>query len=75
MSTSQLKEKDGVQDGQTTTSVKDGSIEQIEHQVPPPLQRIDSHLDETRVKLGWRSWMVVFVTCFACVEAPPIDSR
>ena len=22
---------------------------------------------QTRPRLGWRSWMVVFVTCFACV--------
>ncbi|MCJ1307023.1 hypothetical protein MMC25_000669 [Agyrium rufum] len=31
----------------------------------PVLIRMDSHLDNEHVSLGWRSWMVVFVTCFA----------
>ena len=31
----------------------------------PDLARTDSHLDNDHVRLGWRSWMVVFVTSFA----------
>lgn len=30
----------------------------------PSLVRKDSHLEETNVRLGWRSWMVVFATSF-----------
>ena len=31
----------------------------------PLIIRTDSYRDDHRIKLGWRSWMVVFVTCFA----------
>ena len=30
-----------------------------------PLPRTDSFLDEEHVRLTWRSWVVVFITCFA----------
>ncbi|MCJ1296446.1 hypothetical protein MMC34_008012 [Xylographa carneopallida] len=30
-----------------------------------PVVRIDSYLDDEHINLSWRSWMVVFVTCFA----------
>jgi hypothetical protein len=36
----------------------------------PPIVKINSYLDDEHVNLGWRSWMVVFVTCFALVIAP-----
>lgn len=40
----------------------------IEHQEKrPPVVKTDSYLDDEHVNLGWRSWMVVFVTCFASV--------
>ena len=41
-------------------------VETIEHvkQVNAAITRTDSHLDETRVDLGWRSWLVVLVTMF-----------
>jgi hypothetical protein len=29
------------------------------------LSRTGSHLDNEHINLSWRSWMVVFVTCFA----------
>ena len=32
---------------------------------PAPVVRIDSYLDDEHINLSWRSWMVVFVTCFA----------
>ncbi|KAL3426060.1 PEP5 [Phlyctema vagabunda] len=32
---------------------------------PVKLVRLDSYKDDTHVDLTWRSWMVVFVTCFA----------
>ena len=35
---------------------------------PLPVVRVDSYLDDEHVKLGWRSWLVVFVTCFAFVS-------
>ncbi|KAI9758940.1 MAG: hypothetical protein M4579_002680 [Chaenotheca gracillima] len=28
------------------------------------LTRMDTHLDDTHVHLGWRSWLVVFTVCF-----------
>lgn len=31
----------------------------------PPIVRTNSYLEENHVRLGWRSWMVVFVTSFA----------
>jgi hypothetical protein len=34
-------------------------------QVNQELTRTDSHLDDEHINLSWRSWMVVFVTCFA----------
>ncbi|KAF7359253.1 putative HC-toxin efflux carrier TOXA [Mycena sanguinolenta] len=33
--------------------------------VQVPVLRTDSFLDEDRVKLTWRSWMVVFISCVA----------
>ncbi|KAJ7043033.1 MFS general substrate transporter [Mycena alexandri] len=30
-----------------------------------PIPRTDSFLDEEHVRLTWRSWMVVFISCFA----------
>jgi hypothetical protein len=30
-----------------------------------PILRTDSFLDDDRVKLTWRSWFIVFVSCFA----------
>ncbi len=39
----------------------------IEHvkEVNAAIARTDSHLDETHLALGWRSWLVVLVTMFA----------
>jgi hypothetical protein len=31
----------------------------------PDVVRTNSHLEENHIELGWRSWMVVFVACFA----------
>jgi hypothetical protein len=43
----------------------------IEHdEQRPPIVKVNSYLDDEHVNLGWRSWMVVFVTCFASVLAP-----
>jgi hypothetical protein len=43
----------------------------IEHdEQRPPIVNANSYLDDEHVNLGWRSWMVVFVTCFASVLAP-----
>ena len=40
----------------------------VEHdEKGPPIVQVDSYLDDEHVKLGWRSWMAVFVTCFALV--------
>lgn len=41
-------------------------IETIEHvkQVNDAITRTDSHLNDTKVDLGWRSWLVVLVTMF-----------
>jgi len=40
-------------------------VEQDEQR--PPIVKVDSYLDDEHVNLGWRSWMAVFVTCFALV--------
>ncbi|KAJ7221663.1 MFS general substrate transporter [Mycena pura] len=45
----------GVDDEKTTKSNATGI----------PLPRTDSFLDEEHVRLTWRSWVVVFITCFA----------
>lgn len=37
----------------------------VQHEQMPPVIRTDSYRDDRHIKLGWRSWMVVFVTCFA----------
>ena len=35
---------------------------------PKPIMRRDAHLDDEHVDLHWRSWVVVFVTCFAIMD-------
>ena len=52
-----------------------GQTDAIEHAAPrhgiandvfvAPMQHIDELQQAEHVKLSWRSWMVVFVTCFA----------
>ncbi|RFU31073.1 hypothetical protein B7463_g5235, partial [Scytalidium lignicola] len=32
---------------------------------PTPVVKVNSYLDDEHINLGWRSWMAVFVTCFA----------
>jgi hypothetical protein len=34
----------------------------------PPIVQVDSYINEEHIDLGWRSWLVVFVTCFAFVS-------
>ena len=45
---------------------RDHHVETIEHvkEVNAAIARTDSHLDDTHVDLGWRSWLVVLVTMF-----------
>ncbi|KAF7353726.1 MFS general substrate transporter [Mycena venus] len=43
-------------DGATSTQHKSNAV---------PIVRTDSFLDDDRVMLTWRSWMVVFISCFA----------
>ncbi|KAJ7611614.1 MFS general substrate transporter [Roridomyces roridus] len=44
---------------------KDRQPSDSENGTPPPLFRMDSFRDDDRVVLTWRSWMVVFLACFA----------
>lgn len=39
----------------------------VEHvkEVNEAIAKVDSHLDNTHVALGWRSWLVVLVTMWA----------
>lgn len=43
------------------------NISQVERSEPgtTPIIRLDSYRDDRHINLTWRSWMVVFVTCFA----------
>lgn len=36
-----------------------------EEEAPAPVIKVDSYLDDEHINLSWRSWLVVFVTCFA----------
>jgi hypothetical protein len=49
-------------------SVNHISVVPTPEERPPPVVRVDSYLDDEHVELGWRSWLVVFVTCFAFVS-------
>ena len=58
------------------TTEKIGSVDHIST-VPstapgselPQVVNVNSYLDDEHIDLGWRSWMVVFVTCFAFVPS------
>ncbi|KAF4630574.1 hypothetical protein G7Y89_g7563 [Cudoniella acicularis] len=39
--------------------------ETLEEATVGPIVKVDSYKDEKHINLTWRSWMVVFVTCFA----------
>jgi hypothetical protein len=41
------------------------NITQVEESTSPPIIKLDSYKDDEHIRLTWRSWMVVFVTCFA----------
>jgi hypothetical protein len=49
----------------------------IQHvkEVNAAIARVDSHLDNRHVALGWRSWLVVLVTMFACVSSSNLSVR
>lgn len=64
MSTTEPPYHDPKDDAGTSNSAYKGSVDHVE-QSPAGLERTDSHLEDSHVQLGWRSWMVVFVTCFA----------
>ncbi len=38
----------------------------------PQIVKLDSYQDDEHIDIGWRSWLVVFVTCFALVYLPLI---
>src|ERR1700761_9215285 len=43
----------------------DSGVKDTQNDTRGPLIRTNSYLEEDNIKLGWRSWMGVFVTCFA----------
>jgi len=43
----------------------DSGVKDAQNDGLGPIIRTDSYLQDDNIKLGWRSWMVVFVTCFA----------
>ncbi|KAH6720066.1 major facilitator superfamily domain-containing protein [Leptodontidium sp. MPI-SDFR-AT-0119] len=58
-------------EAQTTTvtnvskGVDDITVSQVEQSTNGPVIKVDSYRDDHHINLTWRSWMVVFVTCFA----------
>jgi hypothetical protein len=52
----------GIKHGKPNESV---NVTQAEDATLPPMIRVDSYKDDRHINLTWRSWMVVFVTCFA----------
>ncbi|KAL9115355.1 MAG: hypothetical protein Q9227_000676 [Pyrenula ochraceoflavens] len=54
----------------TLDNEKDGPVKHLEtaehvKHINADLTKQESHVDETHIALSWRSWLVVFVTCFA----------
>ncbi|KAG4420797.1 hypothetical protein IFR04_006077 [Cadophora malorum] len=43
----------------------DIAVSQVEQSTVSPVVKVDSYRDNHHINLTWRSWMVVFVTCFA----------
>jgi MFS family permease len=43
----------------------DSELKHLPEEHGKPIVRTDSYLEDNHVHLGWRSWMVVFVTCYA----------
>ena len=64
-----LEEEDKIDDGYTGGDGGGAHVEDLTSpttpQPPPQVVRVDSYLDDEHVRLGWRSWVVVFITCFA----------
>ncbi|KAJ6500581.1 MFS general substrate transporter [Mycena sanguinolenta] len=49
----------------STPDTEKAAAQSKSNTVQVPVLRTDSFLDEDRVKLTWRSWMVVFISCVA----------
>jgi len=48
------------------TKTDDGvNVSQVEENTAANVVKVDSYRDDHHINLTWRSWMVVFVTCFA----------
>ncbi|KZV99532.1 MFS general substrate transporter [Exidia glandulosa HHB12029] len=54
--------KDELRDDVDTPTTRSASVE------GRPLERTDSYLDDTQVKLGWRSYAAVIVACFGYAQ-------
>ncbi|RDL37386.1 MFS general substrate transporter [Venustampulla echinocandica] len=56
---------------ETKTEIQESTAEEriehskVEESTAEPVVKLDSYRDDNHINLTWRSWMVVFVTCFA----------
>ncbi|KAH6681504.1 major facilitator superfamily domain-containing protein [Halenospora varia] len=65
ISPSEHSKEEGVVASKSIDHEREKEIVNIERDTAGPIVKVDSYKDEKHINLTWRSWMVVFVTCFA----------
>lgn len=65
ISPSEHSKEEGVVASKSIDHEREKEIVNNERDTAGPIVKVDSYKDEKHINLTWRSWMVVFVTCFA----------